>query len=155
MRRAVLLAVLLGLIAPGAAGAATARWERLDTGTPGPGKRSDAAMAATGSRTVWLHGGERDGTPLGDLWRLDLKKERWTRVKPRGAKPGARFGHDVVAQEDGTLVLFGGQSGDRFFGDVWTYDPAPQLLERDRRPRGPTRATARASRATPRRARSG
>lgn len=124
MARAALLAVALtALLLPAAAPAATARWERLDPGRGGPGKRSDAALAAPGSRTAYLHGGERTGRPLGDLWRLDVKRGRWTRLEPKGARPAPRFGHDLVAARDGTLLLFGGQAGADFFGDTWRYDP--------------------------------
>ncbi len=105
------------------AAADAARWQKLDTGRGGPSARADAALAAPSARFTYLHGGERDGSPLADLWRLDVRRERWTRLKPPGPAPAARFGHDLVAARDGSLLLFGGQSGADFFGDVWRYDP--------------------------------
>jgi N-acetylneuraminic acid mutarotase len=124
VRRLLVGPALVLAALPASAGAApTASWTELDTGRGGPGARADSALAATGSRTAYLHGGERGGSPLGDLWRLDVRTKRWTRLRPAGRVPAARFGHDLVAADGGTLLLFGGQSGDDFFGDVWRYDP--------------------------------
>jgi hypothetical protein len=126
VRRVLTLTLLVAALtapATGVAGTTRATWERLDTGRSAPSARADAALAATSSRTAYLHGGERNGRPLGDLWRLDVRRERWSQMRPRGAAPRARFGHDLVATRDGTLLLFGGQSGSDFFGDVWRYDP--------------------------------
>ena len=116
----VLVAAALAA-APPAAGAATAKWTKLDA--RGPGVRADAALAAPSATTAYLHGGTRGGRALGDLWRLDVKRKRWTRLRPANSPPLPRFGHDLVAQADGSLLLFGGQSGEDFFGDLWRYDP--------------------------------
>ena len=53
-----------------------------------------------------------------------MRTRRWRRLRPRGERPAARFGHNLLAEPAGTLLVFGGQAGSRFFGDLWRYDPA-------------------------------
>lgn len=122
MRLALPLALICGALIAAPAQAATGTWQRLATG--GPSARADAALAAPEPGIAYLHGGQSaSGNPLDDLWRLDVKRKRWTRLRPGGPAPAARFGHDMVALDDGRLLLFGGQSGEDFFGDLWIYDP--------------------------------
>jgi len=121
-----LAAVLLLLVfAPAARGAT---WERLAEG--GPAARSEHALA-TARGAVYLHGGRTEsGRVLDDLWRLDPAAGRWERLRPRGAKPSARFGQNLAAGSRGRLLLFGGQAGTRFFAGTWRYDPAANRWRR-------------------------
>src|SRR5689334_14130406 len=107
---AVLLLALAALAFPatGMAEVGSAKWTQLKTKGAAPPARSDSGLASTDARTVYLFGGENEGTALDDLWRLDVKKKRWTRLSPTGAKPPARFGHTLVHEGGGTLLLFGG-----------------------------------------------
>jgi streptogramin lyase len=61
---------------------------------------------------------------MDDLWRFDMANDTWERLAPRGRRPSARFGHSAVWAEGHGLVVFAGQRGTDFFGDLWTYDPA-------------------------------
>jgi hypothetical protein len=113
---AAVLAAALAL----APGASAASFKRI--AGDGPPARSRHAAAATDARYVWVHGGLSVDGLAGDLWRLDLETRRWRRIATRGARPAPRFGHNLVAESRRSLLLFGGQSGDRFFGDAWRFD---------------------------------
>lgn len=119
----VLLCALTGLLL--AAGPAmAARWVRVGAAGPQPGARTDLAAAASGSAVYRFGGQDANGDTRGDLWRLDVDRGRWTRLNPAGPRPAARSGNDLVAASDGTLLLFGGETTSRFFGDVWRFDPS-------------------------------
>jgi galactose oxidase-like protein len=77
------------------------------------------------ARVAYMFGGRTRGEALDELWRYDLEAGTWTRLEPSGARPGARFGH-VAAWADsfGLLVWSGQQTPDKFFNDLWAYDPA-------------------------------
>ena len=109
------------MAAPAASAAPT--WRELPAAGAAPPARSDHALAATSARHVYLHGGRSDGRARADLWRLDLESGGWERLEPRGRAPTRRFGQNLVAERGGTLLLFGGQAGARFFADAWRYDP--------------------------------
>jgi galactose oxidase-like protein len=75
-------------------------------------------------RVAYLFGGRARGRALDDLWRYDLDTDTWTQLQPPDPRPAARFGH--VASWDGSIGLIvwsGQQTADRFFDDMWTYDP--------------------------------
>lgn len=122
----VLLLTLAALVFPatGMAAVGSAKWTQVKTKGAAPSARSDSGLASTNTSTAFLFGGERGGTALDDLWKLDVKKKRWTRLSPSGAKPAARFGHTLVHEGEGRLLLFGGESEAGFFNDTWRYDPA-------------------------------
>lgn len=109
---------LAGLLAPPAA--AAPRWDR-DRGT-GPSARMDSPLASVAGG-VYLFGGQRSGRALGDFWRFSAARGRWSRVRGGGERPEPRWGHNLVAEPGGTLLLFGGQSGGRFFDDTWRFEP--------------------------------
>jgi Galactose oxidase, central domain len=119
---AIAAGVALAVATPPAMGV-EARWSKVAAKGKRPSARSDAGLAATSRRRVYLFGGERAGTPLRDLWRLDLRRKRWKRLRPPGRRPRARFGHNLVAERNGTLLLFGGQDESGFFADVWRFNP--------------------------------
>jgi hypothetical protein len=75
------------------------------------------------SGTAWLFGGRDRGTLFDDLWSFDLAAERWTRVKPSGDAPAARFGHTGTWVDGVGLVVWSGQAGSDFFADLSAYDP--------------------------------
>jgi N-acetylneuraminic acid mutarotase len=72
---------------------------------------------------AYLFGG-RDGASVhGDLWAYDLAADTWRRLEPAGPVPAARFGHEAAWIAGRGLVVFGGQAGSTFFGDLWLFDP--------------------------------
>lgn len=97
-------------------------WRKLSITGKSPGRRTNHAMASIDS-AVYLFGGSKNGESLGDLWQFSSKNHRWSRITTKGAAPQARFGHNLVAEPKGTLILFGGQSDTEFFNDLWRFDP--------------------------------
>jgi galactose oxidase-like protein/Kelch motif protein len=124
----VLVAVITLVVAP--AGAVRAQesdqpqWKQVAADVSGPPARWDHTLAADDrGRQLLLFGGRTDdGTPLGDTWRFDLKKQEWLQLT--GPGPSPRFGHSVaVDQKARRLYLFGGQAdGATFFNDAWMLD---------------------------------
>ncbi|HWH43978.1 MAG TPA: kelch repeat-containing protein [Thermoleophilaceae bacterium] len=121
---------LLAILVLAAPASAAPRWSEVGSRS-GPSARTDHALAATSSRAVWLLGGRTgSGRALADLWRLDPRRGRWTRIRPRGSSPPARFGLNLLAEPGGTLLAFGGQAGSRFFGDTWRFTPRTRRWRR-------------------------
>jgi len=75
-------------------------------------------------RVAYLFGGRAGDQAFADLWRYDLASDVWTLLQPVGPGPEARFGHVAVWDASRGLVVWSGQhNADRFFDDVWLYDP--------------------------------
>jgi hypothetical protein len=72
--------------------------------------------------TAFLFGG-RAGDASDELWAFDLTTDQWTRVVPNGPSPPARFGHTATWVPGVGLVVWSGQQGSTFFGDIWAYEP--------------------------------
>lgn len=90
----------------------------------GPAAREDHTWTVDGEgRFAYLFGGRDGADVFADLWRFDLETDTWQRLAPRGQSPSARFGHSAVWADSHGLVVFAGQRGADFFGDLWTYDP--------------------------------
>jgi Galactose oxidase, central domain len=91
-----------------------------------PGPREDQTWTVDpAGRVAYMFGGRSGGESLDELWRFDLETDSWTQLEPPAPRPAARFGH--VAAWDGSvglLIWSGQQSADRFFDDLWIYDPA-------------------------------
>lgn len=106
-------------------------WGRVPTTGQVPAPREDHTWtvdAAAG--TAWLFGGRDRGTVFDDLWSYNLAEDRWTRAEPSGDAPAARFGHTGTWVDGVGLVVWSGQSGGDFFGDIHAYDPATNTWER-------------------------
>lgn len=107
--------------------AAEAVWTPIEADQPGPPARWDHTLAAdeTARRLVLFGGRDGNGVPLGDTWRFDLRRATWEQIAGQGDTPAARFGHAMAVDPVARAVyLFGGQSGDQFFNDVWQLDLA-------------------------------
>jgi hypothetical protein len=105
------------------------RWlDRLTWTTEGPEAREHAAMVVDeiGKRIVMIGGSgyAPQGTPLGDVWQLDLTTRTWSELTPSGdvlAPAGSRR----VAQVPGQPIayLFGGYgTGFAAFNDLYRVD---------------------------------
>jgi hypothetical protein len=99
------------------------RWRQLRPGRSPAGREDHTWTVDADGRYAYLYGGRDGARELDDLWRYDLRRDRWRRVTPRGRGPGARFGHSAVWVEGTGLVVFAGQRGVRFFDDLWAFDP--------------------------------
>jgi hypothetical protein len=114
------------IAASGSASApATLAWSPLEPAGTAPAAREDHTWTLDpATRTGWLFGGRDGGTVFGDLWRYDLASDAWSRQKPVGKGPAARFGHTGTWVDGVGLVVWSGQAGSDFFDDLWAYDPA-------------------------------
>jgi hypothetical protein len=86
------------------------RWEWGGVTPPGPLARAGAGAVydLPGDRMV-MFGGEIDGGPLGDTWRLSLATRTWGNTGFTGSAPSARVWHAAVF--DGVrrhMLVFGG-----------------------------------------------
>lgn len=100
-------------------------WTRLQPGGETPAAREDHTWTVDEAGEVaYLFGGRAGETVHGDLWAYDLATDAWQRLAPAGGAPSARFGHEAAWVPGYGLVVFGGQAGSTFFGDLWLFDPA-------------------------------
>lgn len=105
-----------------AVAADTADWRLLSSGGL-PAPRWDHTLSADSDRKrlILTLGRDTNGTPLGDSFVADRATGEWEPIASQG--PSARFGHAVdIDRAGGKLYLFGGQSGDQFFNDLWALD---------------------------------
>ncbi len=98
-------------------------WSQVASSGPSA-RQGPAAAYDSGSRTMMLFGGsDCNGGFLNDIW--VLRAGVWTELAPGGPLPEAREGSTAVYDsEHNTLILFGGDNGVQFFGDVWTLSNA-------------------------------
>ena len=99
------------------------RWGRI-TPEKGPAAREDHTWTMDGEgRYAYLFGGRDGDREYGDLWRYDLVRDKWKRLRPKGKAPTPRFGHNAVWVDAHGVVVFAGQRGTDFFNDLWAFDP--------------------------------
>jgi hypothetical protein len=109
----------------------SASWRRLAIDGPSPKAREDHTWTlAEDGRTAYLFGGRDGGRVFDDLWAFDLDTAKWRRITPTGGAPAARFGHEAAWLPGHGLVVFAGQSGGKFFNDVWIFDPTTSRWDR-------------------------
>jgi len=98
-------------------------WKKITPAT-GPAAREDHTWTVDADgRFAYLFGGRDGGRDYGDLWRYDLENDTWKKLSPGGAKPQPRFGHSAVWIDGYGVIIFAGQRGADFFGDLWAFDP--------------------------------
>lgn len=98
-------------------------WKKI-TPANGPAAREDHTWTVDADgRFAYLFGGRDGGKDFGDLWRYDLENDTWKKLSPGGRKPAPRFGHSAVWADGYGVVVFAGQRGVDFFGDLWAFDP--------------------------------
>jgi N-acetylneuraminic acid mutarotase len=99
------------------------QWRRLQT-ERAPAAREDHTWTVdSDGRFAYLFGGRGGGQDFGDLWRYDLTNDTWKKLSPKGKRPQPRFGHNAVWVDGYGVIVFAGQRGADFFGDLWVYDP--------------------------------
>jgi hypothetical protein len=98
-------------------------WREIASSGPAPSARWDHTLAAhdAGKQLVLFGGRDSDGTPRSDVWTFSRTRETWTQHEVPG--PSNRFGHAVTCDQDAQVMyLFGGQSADVFYNDLWSLD---------------------------------
>jgi hypothetical protein len=108
----------------GLAEATSFTWAEISVGGGAPAAREDHTWTVDPAGAyAYLYGGRDGETTFGDLWRYDLAADSWEELQPGGTAPESRFGHVAVWVTEVGLVVWSGQRGELFFGDLWAYDP--------------------------------
>lgn len=72
---------------------------------------------------MYIYGGITDeGIFLKDLWKYNFESKAWSKVDYSGSPPLYRENMAYTSVFDIGLIVFGGQSGDDFFNDVYFYE---------------------------------
>ena len=100
------------------------RWTRVSVSVSPAARENHTWTVDAEGRYAYLFGGRDGGKSFDDLWRYDLENDTWEKLSPGGGRPSARFGHNAVWADGFGVVVFAGQRGTDFFGDLWAYDPA-------------------------------
>ncbi len=102
------------------------RWAPLTVAGAALPVRAGHSLVADAERDrVWMFGGTRPGSDLGDTWYLDLATATWHAVACATDCPTARSGATLVHDTGfDRLVLYGGwqSAEDRYPEEVWTLD---------------------------------
>lgn len=97
----------------------TKEWTKPEfKGTP-PSPRESHTATLVGDEKLVVFGGSGEGEAnyLNDLHILDLKTMRWSSPEVKGDVPVPRDSHSAVAIGN-KLFIYGGDCGDRYYGDV-------------------------------------
>lgn len=106
-------------------------WTLLPYSGEQPAAREDHTLVVQpDGAAAWLFGGRSADRTFGDLWRLDLATDTWSRVDAAGDGPSRRFGHAAAWLPDVGMTIFGGQAGATFHDDLWAFDPATSAWTR-------------------------
>lgn len=101
----------------------TREWTQPEVRGRPPSPRESHTATLIGNDRIVIFGGsgEGEGNYLNDLHVLDLKTMRWTSPEPKGQIPVPRDSHSAVSV-DNKLLVYGGDCGDRYHGDVDVLD---------------------------------
>jgi len=92
----------------------------------GPTPRGGHTVAAGAGLDLFVFGGAgADGLPLGDVYKLDVLRQRWSSGSQVGQHvPAARTGHSSASDEQGLIYIFGGRGADGLLlNDLWVMNP--------------------------------
>jgi N-acetylneuraminic acid mutarotase len=102
------------------------RIERVDTVGPAPAGRGYHSAVWTGDQMLLFGGVGGRFDFFDDLWSYDPRANSWTRLRPEGLRPTARFYQSAAWDPVGEqLLVFGGfdlEAG--LLEDLWSYHPA-------------------------------
>ncbi|KAK9760036.1 hypothetical protein K7432_016356, partial [Basidiobolus ranarum] len=101
-------------------------WTRLPMQSNSLVGRIDHSAVAVGS-TMYLFGGQVDGYYLNDLVAFDTKTlstqcPHWDYIASGYESPPERACHSTAVYKN-RIYVFGGRDTDRYFNDLWCYDP--------------------------------
>lgn len=98
-------------------------WTRPECCGNLPSPRESHTASAWNDEKLIVFGGSGEGEAnyLNDLHVLDLKSMEWSSPRVKGDIPAPRDSHSSVAMGN-RLFVFGGDSGDRYQGDVCMLD---------------------------------
>ena len=91
-----------------------------------------------GGHMTAVEGGINNSLGYGDtLWEYTYQENQWQIIKSVGTPP-ERYWHTMVAANENTLVLFGGNGGRKFLGDTWIYETGSKKWDRSPSGEGPS-----------------
>jgi hypothetical protein len=98
-------------------------WMELKPEGPKPSPRSNPALIADGSGSVWLFGGKTNVGVDSELWSLDVASGIWTLYAPNGVAPASRSSHDAIWDVKGKqIIVFGGRGANGPLNDLWALE---------------------------------
>ena len=95
------------------------QWLSVNTKNIGPAPANFAASSLSrDENTVYLYSGDQ-------LWTLDLSSFEWKQSVNGNPPPGPLRTHMQLwkSSKDSTIILYGGLSGSKVYGDTWIYTP--------------------------------
>jgi hypothetical protein len=110
---------------------ATPSWTQLvTTGTSPTGRQNSSAIYDSSTNSLIVYGGDKGGTPTGDIWILSNANGSggtpvWTQLTPPNSGPVARSGH--TATYDGVnnlMTIYAGFDGTNLLSDTWVLSSA-------------------------------
>ena len=104
----------------------TAVWQAVTPTGELPGGRLGASLVYLPAGRLLLFGGWAGGTDYrNDLWTYDPSANAWAESTPEGLSPAPRAAHAAALDPvSGRLIVFGGFDGEKYYGDLWAYDPS-------------------------------
>jgi hypothetical protein len=93
-------------------------WDRHDD--PQANWRRLYGVTEAGTYAYVFSGAGEDNAQLADVWRVDRETLEFSRLRPEGNHPAARYAGTLITDaERGRLLLFGGQAAKGAKSDVW------------------------------------
>mmetsp|Transcript_15136 Transcript_15136/g.35474 ORF Transcript_15136/g.35474 Transcript_15136/m.35474 type:complete len:676 (-) Transcript_15136:68-2095(-) len=99
----------------------TLEWSQEPYSGDAPEPRGGHSATLLGA-AIYVYGGASSMGAVGDTYRFDLVKRRWTRgiAVSGGVGPGRRTNHAAVADSNGRIYIFGGYSAEgTYLSDLW------------------------------------
>jgi hypothetical protein len=110
---------------------ATPSWTQLATlGTKPSVRQSSSAIYDSSSNSLIVYGGDKGGSPTGDIWILSHANGTggtpiWTQLTPTNNGPVARTGHTATYDAANNLMtIYAGFDGTNLLSDTWVLSGA-------------------------------
>jgi hypothetical protein len=110
---------------------ATPSWTQLaPTGTPPTARQNSSAIYDSSTNSLIVYGGDKGGTPTGDIWILSNANgsggtPAWTQLTPSNSGPVARSGHTATYDAVNNLMtIYAGFDGANLLSDTWVLSGA-------------------------------
>jgi hypothetical protein len=110
---------------------ATPSWTQLATlGTKPSVRENSSAVYDSSTNSLIIYGGDKGGTPSGDIWILSNANgtggsPAWTQMNPSNNGPGVRSGHTATYDAANNLMtIYAGFNGTSILSDAWVLSGA-------------------------------
>jgi hypothetical protein len=109
----------------------TPSWTLLQpAGTPPTARECASAIYDPTTNEMIVYGGDRGGTPAGDIWILSSANgsggtPAWSQLTPSNQGPGIRSGHSATYDSTNNIMtIYAGYNGTNVLADAWTLSGA-------------------------------